>query len=167
MIGEEDYTGPATFRSFGAVILLSVVYDNVENYLSGSPPIVWFFLSPLLSTLLSTLLSNLLSNLLSTLLSLFLSFSLFLYLLSLLLPLRLFLFPRFLFIILQLLIKPYRPTTIDHNWLPKLTIIPLTPFTPPIPTIELWYIERESVLLALWLVLSFLYYYIIVIIVSY
>jgi len=43
LVEEDEYTGPATFRSFGAVILLSVVYDNVENYLSGSPAILYHY----------------------------------------------------------------------------------------------------------------------------
>lgn len=39
----DEYTGPQSYRNFGAVILLSVVYDNVENYFSGNPPILYHY----------------------------------------------------------------------------------------------------------------------------
>lgn len=39
--GTDDYRGAEPYRNFGAVILLSVKYDNVENYFSKSPPIIY------------------------------------------------------------------------------------------------------------------------------
>lgn len=38
-----EYTGPADFRSFGAVLLLQVVYENRQHYFRGSPPIKYYY----------------------------------------------------------------------------------------------------------------------------
>lgn len=41
--GTPDYKGPQNYRNFGSVILLSVVYDNVENFFSNNPPIIYHY----------------------------------------------------------------------------------------------------------------------------
>jgi hypothetical protein len=47
--GTPDYYY-ATYRSFGAVILLSVTYDNIDNYFSKDPPIKYYYRPQLITS---------------------------------------------------------------------------------------------------------------------
>lgn len=47
--GTPDYY-KADYRSFGAVILLSVTYDNIDNYFSRDPPIKYYYRPQLITS---------------------------------------------------------------------------------------------------------------------